>query len=465
MANDSSSNSSEDGTSRHSGRESSSGDSYNSSNRHSIEAIARQHSKAVVALKYSVLILLVSMAASVSYAFYTITSNEEDNHYEDEFADFADKLIDGFYDEWRLKIATITTLSSGIISHFDMAGANFPYVTIPDFERRCSGPRRIAKVPIVTFAPFVSIAERPAWEEYAQENWRQTRTGFADPYTGLNHHLEETAESDYNNTSTFHATEWRAEDGIFRIENEVAFPDEEVAVLAAPIWQAVPYLETDGAVMFNQMSEAARARGIQSMLVAKEHALSIILHEETHDSIHHHYHTPRSVLYYPVFESLAKENMVGALAFELEWETFFADKIETVEKPMHVVLDSILCGQLFTFEVVGPKATFMGKGDLHDNSFKGPSQSSTVDGFDNAFFGHTRQEGSKTEDNCHYVIHVYPSGEFDDAHKTHKPKLYTAGITLIFVISGAVFIFYDCLVERRQERVLKTAKRSNAIVK
>ena len=55
--------------------------------------------------------------------------------------------------------------------------------------------------------------------------------------------------------------------------------------------------------------------------------------------------------------------------------------------------------------------------------------------------------------------------EFEKVFITDQPILSSLGIGGIFVMTAAVFIFYDILVGRRQAKVYQSAKRSSAIVR
>ena len=68
------------------------------------------------------------------------------------------------------------------------------------------------------------------------------------------------------------------------------------------------------------------------------------------------------------------------------------------------------------------------------------------------------------EDGCLYAVRIYPTSEFEKVYVTKTPLVYAGVVALIFAFTSIVFIVYDCLVERRQARVVNTAARANAIV-
>ena len=49
-------------------------------------------------------------------------------------------------------------------------------------------------------------------------------------------------------------------------------------------------------------------------------------------------------------------------------------------------------------------------------------------------------------------------------YHTSDAMMYSGFVALVFVITSVIFISYDCLVQRRQNQVMTTAARANAIV-
>ena len=60
--------------------------------------------------------------------------------------------------------------------------------------------------------------------------------------------------------------------------------------------------------------------------------------------------------------------------------------------------------------------------------------------------------------------HIYPSSTFHDSYKTNTPAVFAGVVAFTFVLVAAVFFIYDMLVQHRNEKIVNTAARSNAIV-
>jgi len=65
---------------------------------------------------------------------------------------------------------------------------------------------------------------------------------------------------------------------------------------------------------------------------------------------------------------------------------------------------------------------------------------------------------------CQYYAHVQPSKEWKDKFFTTQPYTFAAGVIACFLITTVVVLVYDILVQRRQEAVMNSALKTNAIV-
>jgi hypothetical protein len=51
----------------------------------------------------------------------------------------------------------------------------------------------------------------------------------------------------------------------------------------------------------------------------------------------------------------------------------------------------------------------------------------------------------------------------EGSYMSSKPALYTT-VVFLFIFTAMVFVLFDCFVQRRQDKVMMTAKRANAVV-
>jgi Adenylate and Guanylate cyclase catalytic domain len=67
-------------------------------------------------------------------------------------------------------------------------------------------------------------------------------------------------------------------------------------------------------------------------------------------------------------------------------------------------------------------------------------------------------------DYCPFTFNVYPSNEMKEAFTTNNPIIFASMAVVIFLFTSLVFFLYDRKVERRQQTVMSSAKRTTMIV-
>jgi class 3 adenylate cyclase len=171
---------------------------------------------------------------------------------------------------------------------------------------------------------------------------------------------------------------------------------------------------------------------------------------------------PHSFLMHPVYPyfspdfSYAVDDLVGFVVAILPWDSYFTNVLPEGVNGMVVVLHDT-CGDHYTYQLDGPVAIFLGEGDLHDTRY----DYMEVDTEFNSFI---QYNFSDTREHCEYDLRIFPSKMMEDSYTSNKPALYTTVVVLVFIFTAMVFVLYDCLVQRRQDKVMATAKRTNAIV-
>lgn len=134
---------------------------------------------------------------------------------------------------------------------------------------------------------------------------------------------------------------------------------------------------------------------------------------------------------------------------------FFANVLPTGTNAI-VVLGNT-CGQVYTYQVDGFEAWFLGFGDLHDAKFD-------YLGSPLAYFVEQNVSISLEQNGCTYSVRIYPSQELEDSYLTNAPIIYAVSLAAVFLLTSVLFVLYDYSVERRQTVVLNAALQSGAIV-
>ena len=131
----------------------------------------------------------------------------------------------------------------------------------------------------------------------------------------------------------------------------------------------------------------------------------------------------------------------------------------------------------------------MGEGDFHNEKWDGENmkRSSSVyrvyekvndvkemvdhhrDFFRNQELGANNGNGQASNmlvdgEHIDYVLHIYPSDEFQAHYLTTQPKIFSLAVSMVFLVTVISFIVYDALVEKRQRKLLENAERSGKVL-
>jgi class 3 adenylate cyclase len=124
------------------------------------------------------------------------------------------------------------------------------------------------------------------------------------------------------------------------------------------------------------------------------------------------------------------------------------------------------CTPPFTFEINGPSAIYLGTGDFHDSQYNDMAQGSMI--YDLRSFSELSSSfysGLPLEESfCPLMVTVYPSKTKEDSYTTSTPWVFALLTGCVFIFTVLAFIVYNCVVERRQKIVYKSAMVSNALV-
>jgi class 3 adenylate cyclase len=113
----------------------------------------------------------------------------------------------------------------------------------------------------------------------------------------------------------------------------------------------------------------------------------------------------------------------------------------------------------------GQSAKYLGRGDLHDTKYDSMVISSSFFDLKSFEIRASKYSGAPIDQEyCPFTINMYPSDEMKYEFTSSVPIILTVTAICIFAFTSIVFVIYDCKVERRQQRVLNTATKTNAIV-
>ena len=251
--------------------------------------------------------------------------------------------------------------------------------------------------------------------------------------------------------------------------------------------------------MYDLNDEAYREQAIRDMLYYRRPTLTEIYDGHVDPLMENRFGEPSGILFHPVFEDYCGSNIVGAIAI------VFTIGPQLKGLPTHINGMTIVVettGKQFTYNLDGGGyAQLIGMGDLHDAKYddmmlEKPFNLQSYQVYDNdereagcarrvqaddlkegqplppgaeALVGDTPLPGfgvdaDEVDPLVVYNIKIYPSQVFEDQYMTRNPAIFALVIAIIFLVTSATFVIYDCLVEKRQKVVMKTAVKSTKIV-
>lgn len=181
---------------------------------------------------------------------------------------------------------------------------------------------------------------------------------------------------------------------------------------------------------------------------------------------------PRGVIFEPVFDDFLEDaEVVGFMMATLNWDHIFENVLFDSVAPLLVEIKGN-CSAGFAYALTGDDVIFLGIGsDWHDAKYDKFTHSAPIlaplnsrVGYPEVIHSHRPTDAAHNESHCTYIMHTYPSEDFEESYRSKQPIWFTAVVVGIFLCTVMVFILYDCLVQKRQNKLLSTAKQSNAIV-
>lgn len=331
----------------------------------------------------------------------------------------------GILQNTQLNAASVFTSVANIANLYPtiahQSGASLPFLTLKDFEAYGKQVRDSNGIVSIAFAPFIKDSGmRMEWEQYS-----------ADESSWIAH-----AYSDYPELAGGHknysATIWKYDSEGQAVES----PDNSAPYL--PSWQMSPPPPVASRIVnFDYASTATVSKGMQWAAASKMPILSEILGDKELDGLGlAHGEAPVSLVLQPVFNSLdaSSASIVGMLVAALPWTIFFDGILHEGQKGVLIVAES--CGVNSSFILNGPKAYYLGPGDLHDAKYDGSVQKAEL------------LESTEDEKYCENNLYAFPSHLLDTQTSTSQAVALCASVVAVFVVAAILFLVYDVNLRR-----------------
>ena len=160
---------------------------------------------------------------------------------------------------------------------------------------------------------------------------------------------------------------------------------------------------------------------------------------------------------FPVFESLHNTSapIVAVIVSVLPWDTYLNNLLPSGVNGIYCILHDS-CGEMYTYNIDGLTASFLGVGDLHDMKYDKYAKRIDFDAVSN------NTEG--TEGDCRYWLTVYPSATLQRQFQSSTPTKYAGIVFSVFVTMTITFLVYNHMVVRKNNKIITTAACASAIV-
>ncbi|CAB9503839.1 Receptor-type guanylate cyclase gcy [Seminavis robusta] len=245
---------------------------------------------------------------------------------------------------------------------------------------------------------------------------------------------------------------------------------------------------------------------------------TLILYQESDSADDPRMREPKSLLVQPIFDGLieATSSVAGVVVSVIEWSDYMDVDLGGKTSGMIVDLEYVCPGTdtvRYSVAKSGRNTLDLGRDYPHDPKYDhlvqrkklqrnngGGSDDGSGDGSedgsgdgndsedhnedgdnDSSEDGRRRilvddtdsEDGQDSEDGeshhhttttCAYYVSTHMTDLFVENHATNDAIIYTVVVCSIFILTGLVFLLYDFLVERRQNTVMKSALRSDALV-
>jgi hypothetical protein len=352
--------------------------------------------KAVHVLKMILLLLLCTLAVLVAVVVFVISRSSEMKVFREVSGEFSSKILDSVGHTMDLTLGAIDGLATSIASHAQSAGEEWPFVTLPGHSIHFAKVRAMAKAMYLCFIPLVTLDNRAQWEnEYSVphgERW--VNESFQTQKEDINYH-------------GIHLSEYEPSRVIYRVDKPAEGPGPFlVSWQAYPIvpkwapynWDYGTYTIFDKVEVMQNLrvsiskvlnmpdsddpwvvSEADIATNWAKDFVSPEkdpkepwfHIFYPIAADAGSTLLH-----PGDVITNKTKNDLSEPRAVGAITMIIYVRDLIRDVLPSDSEGVHVVFENT-CNQTFTYQIDGPSALFLGRGDHHDPAFDSLEQKST----------------------------------------------------------------------------------------
>jgi len=434
--------------------------------------VASAEERRISNARYCFLFLLLSAAVVIGAVVYMITNNGEQQDFSSSFENTAEEVINVSNDN-VLKVfhalEDIALRTTTFILEEQDDGSEYPpgFVTVPHTEYNLGASRETSQALVLGYVPTVQGKNFELWSVYAEENkdW-MIEAWEANPSSSLQAEQEalgaeaalvfpviwdkrmfdEKGQEIVMNSTACDGTEQVAPARVEQV------PEDPKNGPASPIWLLSPPPNPDlpSRENFNMQSDAVFRGAVDIIEEWRTPTFHDICSSTKWFNPAAYPEKVDTLVVAPVFENFDEDApIVGHYFAVVPWKVFFQDELVEGTDPVIAVVSST-CGRKVTFEINGHEATLLDEDDVHDSAYDHLEMAAPF-----ADFAH---------DSCQYTISVYPTKTYEATYISSNPWQYMLAVFAIFIFTSLAFLIFDCLIQRRQRRLVATARKQGALV-
>lgn len=333
-------------------------------------------------------------------------------------------------------------------------------MTLPDAYDQLLAAREATGSLVISYMPQVQSKDYDLWIEYSQEykGWISEASDTFEEATISPFIWEyfEPGERRHGRRGLQSCSAGRRR----RTSEKVVAPSNRSDDSFSPVWtmSPVPDVHDAGIINYNLVDRPVFKRAVTLITETRLPVFLDVCDQSSWFNIKGNEDILQTVVAFPVFSSFEDNSaLAGVFIAIVPWEKFFSNILVDGTDPIMLVVSNT-CDEIFSFEVNGSHVTFLAEEDLHDPRYddlvsEGPFAELYNPG-----------EHANLSEHCIYTMKIYPTQSFEDSYKTNQPLIFSMAVLAIFAFTTIVFLIFDCLVTRRQNDLMKTARKQNAIV-
>jgi hypothetical protein len=357
--------------------------------------------------------------------------------------------------------ALSTSATSLVKSEHRETGYPEGFITIPDVGDQLLAARNATGALVISYMPRVQTEDYDLWIQYSEDHkgWISEAANSTSEakISSFIWEYYEPGEEGYHGSRSLKSCSARRRR---RTSEKVKAASNPLNGPFSPVWtmSPVPNVDDAGIINYNLVDRPVFDRAVSYMKQTRLPVFLDVCDQSAWFGVATNEDILQTVVAFPVFSHFEENSeLAGVFTAIVPWERFFSDNLVSGTESIFVVVSNT-CDEIFTFEVTGWNATYRAEEDLHDPAYD--------DVFVEGLFAdlYNPAEGYDGSEHCIYTMKVYPTASFEESYKTNQPMLFSLGVLATFLFTTLVFLLFDCVVQRRQNVLIATARRQNAIV-